>query len=497
MDAQQSGERATTSVKRSTRKAGRLRRILAIVREPVLAESRRHLAEKWNQLPKHLRTERQMYGRQGGGCGATIGVMPRCDFACRGCYLGAEANHVPPAELDEVKRQIDRLRERLGDGGDLQLTDGAITLRPCEDLIALIRYARVRGLIPMLMTHGDTFRRRPGLLERLMVEGGLSEVSIHVDTTQRGRLGAAYKHATREEELTPLREEFAALVRDARRTTGRRLRCAMTMTVTRTNLRDVPVVARWAKHNADVIHVLSFQPIAQVGRTDPSTAEPIDVDEVWRAIGEGLIDDGDPDAVRRRAELLAAHVHFGHPACNRVVPGIAVRSGLSARYVPIWRAHAEEERRVVEAFFSRFGGITFRRDDAVERLVRLSAIVARAPMLFARGIATYGLSLARRVSWPNGVPRLAWDVLHRQRRIDSLLLVSHHFMSSAELQTSLGRERLENCVFRVPIRSDLVSMCEVNAAGGRDQVYTTLSRASATRKSADHQPRPGPWQDYP
>lgn len=403
----------------------------------MLADSRRHLAEKWKQLPPQLRTERQMYGRQGGGCGATIGVMPRCDFACRGCYLGVEANHVPSADLDEVKRQIDRLRERLGDGGDLQLTDGEVTLRPCEDLIALIRYARGRGLIPMLMTHGDSFRRQAGLLERLIVEGGLSEISIHVDTTQRGRLGAAFKHAAREEELTPLREEFAALVREARRTTRRPLRCAMTMTVTRANLHDVPVVARWA---------------------------------------------------------LASHVHFGHPACNRVVPGITVRSATSARYVPIWGAHVEEERRMVEGFFSRFGGITFRRDGRFERLVRCLALVVREPSLFARGISIYGLPLARRASAPNSLARTAWNVLFGRTRVNSLLLVSHHFMSGAELQTDLGRERLQNCVFHVPIGSDLVPMCAVNAAGGRSQFYGMLSRVALNRKAANAQPRPKPWQ---
>lgn len=116
------------------------------------------------------------------------------------------------------------------------ITDGEITLRPVSELIELIRYARDVGLIPMLMTHGDSFRRRPGLLERLMTEGGLAEISLHVDTTQRGRSGAAYRCAVREEELTPLRDELASLVRSARRATGLPLRSAMTMTVTRENL---------------------------------------------------------------------------------------------------------------------------------------------------------------------------------------------------------------------------------------------------------------------
>jgi hypothetical protein len=76
----------------------------------------------------------------------------------------------------------------------------------------------------MVMTHGDTFRRRPGLLERLMTEGALTEVSIHIDTTQRGRQG--YQNPQREEALKPLREECADMIRLARRRTRLPLRAA-------------------------------------------------------------------------------------------------------------------------------------------------------------------------------------------------------------------------------------------------------------------------------
>ena len=66
-----------------------------------------------------------------------------------------------------------------------------------------------------------------------MVEGGLIEVSIHVDTTQRGRQGERWRAATMEAALNPLRAEFAAMIREAERTTGLPLRAATTMTVTR------------------------------------------------------------------------------------------------------------------------------------------------------------------------------------------------------------------------------------------------------------------------
>ena len=96
----------------------------------------------------------------------------------------------------------------------MQITDGEVTLRPVEELIEILRYARSIGIVPMVMTHGDNFRRQPGLLERLMSEGHLTEVSIHIDITQRGRDG--YRAPKSELELMPLRDEFAAMIRDAR-----------------------------------------------------------------------------------------------------------------------------------------------------------------------------------------------------------------------------------------------------------------------------------------
>jgi len=203
-----------------------------------------------------------MLGRSSNGCGATIGVMPRCDFSCRGCYLSADANRVPGLALEDVKKQLDRLREHLGDRGNLQLTDGEVLLRPEKEVIEIVRYARDIGLEPMLMTHGDRLRAEPGLLERLMLEAGLEEVGIHVDTTQRGRRGETYRLAGDERELEPLRDEFAALLRRARRHTGLPLRGATLMTVTRDNLDRVPGVVRWVQRNADVFRMLSFQPTA-------------------------------------------------------------------------------------------------------------------------------------------------------------------------------------------------------------------------------------------
>lgn len=442
--------------------------IVRILRQPILPESRALLAESWASLPDQFRTREQMFGRQGNCCGATIGAMPRCDFACRGCYLGEEANHVPAEPVDAIKDQMRRLRTILGNNGNLQLTDGEVTLRPEEEIVELLRYADEVGLIPMLMTHGDTFRRKPGLLERL-VEGGLREVSIHVDTTMRGRTGAAYKHATREEELNPLREEFAQMVRDARRKTGLPLRCATTMTITRDNLGGVADAVRCVVANADAFTMLSFQPIAQVGRTEEGLGGGVSVEELWSEIPRGL-----RGYVSEREALLRGEMWLGHQACNRYVHGFVVKGlGRAPTFHPLWLKGEESSEKAIDGYLSRFGGVSYRRDSPPERVARTLALVMRAPRFWATQVILYFAGLLRRME-PARPAALALDFVRGRARADHFNLISHHFMSAEDLATPLGQERLAHCVFKLPVGDRFVSMCEVNALGVRDRYYEQI-----------------------
>jgi pyruvate-formate lyase-activating enzyme len=442
---------------------------LEAFRHPVAPETRQRLAAAWARVPARLRTPRQFLGRQYAGCGATIGAMPRCDFACRGCYLGQDANRVPPASLDVVKRQLARLRDWLGEGGNVQLTDGEVTLRPEAQLIELIRHARALGLVPMVMTHGDTFRRRPGLLERLMIEGGLTELSVHIDTTQRGRRD--YREARCEDDLAPLREEFGALIRQARRRTGRRLEVATTVTVSRENLDGVADIVRWLVANAGAFKMVSFQPVAAVGRTEAGLRE-VTATELWERIAEGLYGE------RGAAARLAAHEGWlGHPACSRFVQGVVVHQpGTPPAFHALFHPDELRDRALLDAWLARFGGLTLRLDGSGRALARLTGVVARAPALALGRVLPFLLGWPRRLD-----PAHPWRLVARwllgRARLDYLNIVSHHFMSRAELATPLGQERLALCVFKAPVDGELVSMCELNALGGRDRYYERLRGA--------------------
>ena len=312
------------------------------------AEVRAVLAAAWQRVPAPFRRPTQFMGRQYAGCGATIGAMPKCDFHCTGCYLNADANKARPAQLSEVKKQVQQVRVWLGPCGNVQLTDGEISLRDESELIEIIAYTRGLGLVPMLMTHGETFRRRPGLLERLMEKGGLTEVCIHIDTTQRGRRDA-YRFAQTEADLDGLRTEFAQLIRKARTRTGRRLEVASTVTVTQHNLNGVPGIIRWFLANADAFKMVSFQTLAEVGRTD-SSLKGVTPDELWQRIAEGA---GDP-AIHRGERWV------GHPGCSRFVQGVAVRRRNALAFLPLYRRDDESEMRLLNELLDRLGGASFR-----------------------------------------------------------------------------------------------------------------------------------------
>jgi hypothetical protein len=368
-----------------------------------------------------------------------------------------------------VLRQLDELRRWLGPKSNVQVTDGEVTLRPVEELTEIFRYARSIGIIPMMMTHGDNLRRRPGLLERLMTEGGLTEVSIHVDITQRGRDG--YKAPKSELELMPLRDEFAAMVRQARKSTGKPLRAAMTLTVAQDNLPQIADVVRWLVRNRDAFSLVSFQPLAQVGRTRKSQ-RGVTASDLWTEVGKATAELGLP-------LNGTGPMHLGHTECTRFVPLIALeRLGEAPRLFQAIRDEPED-LAVMEEFFAKgLGGVAFRDDHPLEKVARFLGMVRTAPT-WMLGRARRWIDTRARAEAGISLRRLLVDTFRGRLRLDGLTLTSHHFMSPQELQTPVGQDRLAACVFRLPYKGEMIPMCQMNADGVRERFYSEIIAGGA------------------
>jgi radical SAM family protein len=459
----------------------KLRKLWRNVRHPVYPELRNRLREIWEEIPEKFRTPQQMYGRYSAGCTATLGVMPRCDFACTGCYLGEEANTIPRLPLEAVKEQMRVIRKRLGPWGNLQITDGEVTLLPPEELVELIRFALSLDLIPMVMSHGDTFLRQPGLLERLMAEADLEEISIHVDITQRGRIDREFRYATSELELMPLRDRFADLIRDARKKTGKRLRAATTITVVPENVKEVGAVAAWVMRNADAFSIFSLQPIAQVGRTEDGLGDSTDVEVIWDRIAEGV-----HGAASAKEKLLKGWVWIGHPDCNRYTPGtVASEQGKDPRYVTLHDKDDPRNDGSLLKFMEHWGGLQLRSGETgLEIAARLLGMMLHKPWLWLTGFPPYLYNLMRRFD-PEHPMRFAWRLLRGRVRMNHLSIISHHFMSRKTIETPVGQERLALCIFKLPVHGKMISMCETNALGAREAFYEEMREQARPEKKAE------------
>ena len=424
--------------------------------KPVIEDERRAAKNVWNRLPASLRVPDQLLGRHSAGCAATYGLMEACDFKCTACYLADTANATPPLPMEEVKRQLEVIREYLGPGGNTQITAGEVTLLPCDHLIEILNYCRRLQLSPMVMTHGQRFLTEPHYLERLILEGGLDKVSIHIDTTQKGRLGLHARDT--ETDIHWIRDSFANLIRQTRKNTRRRLAASTTYTVTENNVESIPDVVRWCTDNADAFRMISFQPTADVGR-NRENEQVGKQDFIWQKICEGV---GVP---------LNRHTFkFGHPSCNRVALMFVIKFGQGStaekHIMEVNRSdYPEDEAFFQSLFHDGFAGFTPDGETLDLALARLIGRIRLNPAMLFR-IPSYAMGRVwHERAW---VSRFLTAVAsNKQWSIHPFVVIVHNFMSAHELNTSEGQERLQACAFRVPVNGQMISMCELNGTNMR------------------------------
>ncbi len=421
--------------------------------QPISLERKAAIRRLANSLATDLKTDTQALGQYVVGCGATHGVMEKCDFGCTSCYLSKAANHIPALPFDQVELQLQALRAHLGPGGNVQITSGEVTLLPAADLIRIIEKARQLKLSPMVMTHGDRLLADPSYLEKL-VAAGLRKISIHIDTTQRGRRD--YKVPTNEIQLNFVRAQFAELLERIRHQTGVKLKAASTMTVTHANIDEVPFVLDWfLDHRA--FRILSLQPQAQVGRTQKNPVA-VDADAIWHRVESHLQTDLNPHPF-----------FFGHHDCTRMALWLVLHVGRKRFLMEAVRKNQVTDRNLLAKFMRDFGGLDLNDRPVREQVPRVLGVLFRKPWWILRALsyAVYRLFSERKVLW-----RMALCFIKKPRlRVRAFCLVIHSFMDAETMATEVGKKRLSACAFKVPYQGEMVSMCAFNGLGIRDDSY--------------------------
>ena len=438
------------------KRRGRWQKRWNAFRHPIDEEKARILKQRWDSLPAELQTANQISGRHLTHCGFILGAS-YCSFHCTHCYLPKNANRVPMPSLADVKEQIDANRRFQGPGGGLQITGGDVAdaywrSGRVDELVEIIQYAYKVGLVPMLMTHGQTLIEQPAFLERLVTEGGLRQISVHIDATQAGRHGYPIGRVRGEADLHPVREAFTKLAQDIRRRTGLPIEYALSFTVTQKNIEDVPEVIRWYLADPERTHIwrmLSFQPEADTGRTIFSK-QPVTPEIVWQKICEGTGLTLEKDAT-----------FFGHPDCNSWASILVSRR--TGKYLPLLPTD-KPTKRLLGKILAQIGGLSLVTDDAGTAPWRIAGVLAQNPGLGLRALFHFAaLIISRRLPLP-----IMFDLV--RGRAHTLGVGTHNFMDASEVERAdhdpVVRARLDSCVFKGAVKENgewkAVPMCKMN-----------------------------------
>ena len=460
---------------------------------PVDAGFAAALDRRWAELPEVARTAGQVLGRHGVGCEGTHGVFPRCDLACTPCYHSRGANRVRvdgAHTVAQVEAQMRLLHEQRGPWAHAQLIGGEVTLLDADDHAAALETMQRWGREPMSMTHGDVDEDR---IRRLALDARgrrrFHRLSFagHFDSLMFGRRGLP--RPPDEAALDPHRRRFVATFERLRREHGVRSYLAHNMTVTPTNLDQVPHVVRSAA--AAGFSMLSFQPAAFLGdeRRWHEDYRATTSDQVWSRIEEGA------------GARLDPHVfENGDVRCNRTAYGVLV----DARWFPLLDLDDPGDPAVRDAFFRRFGPVSFTGASRTVAAARVARVVAVHPGVVPVALG-WAHRFARRAGGYGAVARAAV-----RGRVRPLTFVMHQFMDAVDVApaweaTQRGewsddprvrgtQERLAACHYAMahPENGTLVPACVQHALLDRaenDSLRRLLPLVEATsrhrRRTAD------------
>ncbi len=377
------------------------------------------------------------------GCVA-LEITQRCNLDCTYCYLSESSEALKDIPIEEVYRRIDLIHAHYGPLTNVQVTGGDPTLRNYDELIAIVRYIKAKGMRSALLTNGIKASRK--MLEDLC-EAGLEDVAFHVDMTQ-DRKGYASEAA-----LNAVREEYINRAR------GLPLAVIFNNTVSPTNFHDIPALIQFYVKHADVVRFASFQVGADMGRGADRTRVTVSPDTVMQAIRDGA-----------GAHLTFDALSAGHAKCNGYAFGLVINnkvhdflydhgfvSGVlaSAAHLQIDRADKKSIRNTVISYF------------------------VRHPKMF---LGT--LSQLARILW-----RARRDVIAARGKVSKISFFVHNFMDSAQLE----KDRCEACSFMVITPEGPMSMCVHNAK--RDNYLLVASPVERNGKMKYFNPATGLLED--
>ena len=357
----------------------------------------------------------QVLGRRNSiGCVA-LEITQRCNLDCTLCYLSENSERVKDIPLAEVYRRIEEIARQFGAPTAVQITGGDPTLRKREELVAIVRRVRERGLLPTLMTNGIKATR--DMLQELAA-AGLNDVAYHVDMTQE-RKGYAS-----EEALDALRLEYIERAR------GIPIAVIFNTTVCRDNFDDIPRLIRFFRRHADVVGMASFQLQADTGRGVLRERDRvISLETVRQQIVAGA-----------GTAISWDTILIGHPSCHRI--GITLEANGNLYDL-------NDDPAFFNRFLTDFQHVMLDRRDPRRAVTAPLSELRRRPAWVGRALAFFLPKL-----W-----KMRRDLVASRGRVHKLSFFVQNFMDAS----ALDPERIHACSFMVMTGNGPVSMCAHNA----------------------------------
>jgi len=361
-------------------------------------------------------TPNQVLGRTRAiGCVA-IEITQRCNLDCTLCYLSDSAEQVEDVPIEIIFERLKSVKREYGAGTNVQITGGDPTLRKHTELVEIVAFAKDLDLHPALFTNGIAASRK--LLKQLAAVG-LSEVALHVDTTQE-RKG----YAT-EMELNAIRREYIQRAR------GLGINVLFNTTVHEGNFHEVPSLVTFFMEQSEVVSFASFQLQADTGRGVWSKRDDvINIENMRTRINAGV-----------GRSLVWDAAQIGHPSCHSYSPNFII----NGQAYPIMK-----DKNLMAKFLEDSKSLK-----AVERL-RWYQLLFRCIKIFCRK----PVWLVRLIKFAaNHVWEAKGDLFAAKFKVRRISFFIHNFMDADNLE----QERVDACSFMVATSDGPVSMCAHNA----------------------------------
>jgi len=199
--------------------------------------------------------------------------------------------------------------------------------------------------------------------------------------------------------------------------------------VTEDNIGSVEDVTRWFFNNADAFRLLSFLPVADVGRTRKSQGAA-ERDGLWQQI----------DAACGQ-KIHRIPLQFGHRECNNLIPLLLVNVKQKLVIIEAVREGNAADEKMLSRSIDAIGRSVVWELPWQKNILKVLKILLTQPV-FAFQSLTYAL---RRVWTERKKLREILQLMIDERQLPSFnpfLFVIHSFMSPGDLLTQEGKDRL-------------------------------------------------------